>query len=304
MAPIFHILSIAFVVASCLTPQKRKEMESEIFALKTRVMELENSLGAGGKTIKTADESNKKNLASVNADVERQKIEIQKISGEMDRLRVGVVTGELPGGDPDQESIAKTLNSIVTRIEAVESNQNEILAALKKAGANTPGKKKAKITTLKSLKIAFDKKKYSQVVENGPAVVKKMKTRKSRESALYILAESLYKLGKMREAALKYNEFIDVNPGSKMVSHAKMRMGDCFRHLGDAATARLYYQELVDKYPKTDQATKAQARLKELGNKGKASKRSVKKNRRYSSYKPKPIKRKSKNSRSKKNKRG
>jgi TolA-binding protein len=44
-----------------------------------------------------------------------------------------------------------------------------------------------------------------------------------------------------------------------------MRLGDCFRHLGDNETAKLYYEELIRDFPNTDEAAKAKERLAEKG---------------------------------------
>jgi TolA-binding protein len=69
----------------------------------------------------------------------------------------------------------------------------------------------------------------------------------------------------MREAALKFNEFLESKPGKKYLATAKMRIGDCFRHLGDGATAKVYYEELIKEFPDSDEATKAKEGLGDKG---------------------------------------
>ena len=48
------------------------------------------------------------------------------------------------------------------------------------------------------------------------------------------------------------------------LAHAKLRLGDCFRHLGDKATARLCYEELMAKHTGTNEAKLAKDRLDKL----------------------------------------
>jgi TolA-binding protein len=48
-----------------------------------------------------------------------------------------------------------------------------------------------------------------------------------------------------------------------------MRIGDCFKNLGDDTTARLYYEELIKEYPKSEEASKARESLAKLGKGGK-----------------------------------
>jgi TolA-binding protein len=51
-----------------------------------------------------------------------------------------------------------------------------------------------------------------------------------------------------------------------------MRLGDCFRNLGDAGTAKIYYEELIKEFPNSNEASKAKERLAEIGGGGGTSK--------------------------------
>ena len=82
----------------------------------------------------------------------------------------------------------------------------------------------------------------------------------------YLYAESLYKLGSLKDAAIEFHDFIDSKPPVKYLPHAKMRMGDCYRHLGDKETAVIYYEELISEYPKTEEADYAKERLAKITN--------------------------------------
>ena len=66
----------------------------------------------------------------------------------------------------------------------------------------------------------------------------------------YLYAESLFKLGNLKDAAIEFHDFLDSKPPVKYLPHAKMRMGDCYRHLGDKETASIYYEELITEFPK------------------------------------------------------
>jgi TolA-binding protein len=76
----------------------------------------------------------------------------------------------------------------------------------------------------------------------------------------------------MRIAALKYNEFLESNPPKNYLPLVKMRLGDCFRNLGDAGTAKIYYEELIKEFPNSNEASKAKERLAEIGGGGGTSK--------------------------------
>jgi TolA-binding protein len=269
LAPLYFLLtSVLILTQSCVSAKKGEEMNNDIFSLQTRLLELEHN---AKESIKTTDQSSKKQNATVQSEVDRLKVDIQRINGDLDALKIGVATGQLPGTDPDGPSIAQSLNSIQSRLEVIEANQAELLESMEKANQKnekTVEKKSSSLDSIESLKGAFEKKKYAQVTENAAAVIKKSKSKDVQEEANFLYGESLFKLGKLRDAALKYNEFVDTYPNSSRLALVKMRMGDCFKNLGDKATAKLYYQELVSKYPTSEHTAKAKQRLSEIDGSG------------------------------------
>ena len=261
----------ACLASGCFTPAKEQELRGDIFNLQTRVLQVEDYLS------KKSDDKTEFKVASTQTRMDQLQVEIQRMKGDMDALRVGVTTGKIPGVDEKdvpEGSVAQTLTAIQSRLETLEESQAEILAAISKysgkPGAKGEEKEKEKkggaagqAKDVKEIKDAYHAKHFKYVIENAKVALDKA-PKKEKQELLYFYAESLYKLGKLRDAALQYNEFVEKYPSSKEVPHAKMRLGDCFRHLGDVSTAKLYYTELVDKYPKSDEAEKAKERLKGL----------------------------------------
>lgn len=266
-------------LAACMTPAEEQQIKDDIFGLQSRVLQMENQLSAQGKEISTATNRQE---ASIGTRMDKIAIEIQRMKGDIDALRIGVSTGQLPGADPDQEgSVAKTLSQITERLSAVEDNQNKILGVIykstdpKKSDKKETGKEKEKdkakavekktssLKTVDDLRAAYEKKKYKLVAEEGTKFLTTVKGKKDKQEATYIIAESMYKAGEIREAALKYNEFIESKPKENM-SHALLRMGDCFKQLGDAETAKIYYQELIQKFSNTEEAKLAKDKLAKL----------------------------------------
>ncbi len=256
----------------CITPSEEQAIKDDIFSLQSRVMQLEGSNTNLGKEI-TNQASRQE--ASISTRLDKFAIEIQRLKGDIDALKVGVTTGKLPGADSEQEgSIAKTLTDMTTRLEALEENQGKILAAIDKAidakkpekkdaGKEKEAKKSSSIKSLDELKEAFQKKKYKAIAEDGPKFLDSMKNKKEKQDATFMVAESLFKSGKTREAALKFNEYIESKPKEHMPL-SLLRMGDCFKELDDVETARIYYQELVQKYASSDEAKQAKSKLSKL----------------------------------------
>lgn len=255
-----------FLITACMTPSEKRDMQSDMFNVQTRLLNLEQSLGETSKKAETTGDSAAKRLASTSASLEKMTRDIQQMRGDIDGLRIGVVTGQMPGSNPEDGSVAQSISQINERLDGIEQAQQELLDALSKSGI-----KKGSSTARKSsgggpkgaedLQKAFDEKKYKLVVDEAPRLIKAGGN--GKEQSAFLLAESLFKLGKLRDAALKYNDFIESKPSAKYLPTAKMRIGDCFRHLGDGVTAKLYYEELIKEFPDTDEAVKAKERLAE-----------------------------------------
>lgn len=247
----------------CYTPQKERQVKQDIFNLQTRLIEVERAMEEKGRV---SEDSLSKRIAGSASQIDKMNADLARVKGDVDALRVGVVTGEMPGADPEKDgSIAQQIKNLTTRIETMEAAQAELAASLKKGGAPAKSDDKGKNVasgnpTAKDIKAAFDKSRFKYVAEEAPAVMKGAKG-KDNEDLLYMYAESLFRTNKYREAALKFNELIDAKPEAKRIPVAKMRMGDCFRSLGDMATAKLYYQDIVDKHPDSPEAGRAKERL-------------------------------------------
>ena len=266
-------LPVAFL-SGCVTKAQEKELRNEIFALQTRTQQLEAAIVESSKSNKSQGMSVTQQSAAATIRIEVVEREMQKVKGDIDALRIGVKTGQLPGVEDTGDSVAQRLAVVMQRVEAIEAAQAEILEQLSKTpekkSTREPAKKEktateagseAAINSVKELKEAYGKNRFKAVATAAPQLLQGKLKKGDKEDTLYLQAESMFKLGQVKEAALKFNELLDLNPGAEKAAQARMRMGDCFRHLGDNNTARIYYEELVQKHPKSAQAQKAKERL-------------------------------------------
>lgn len=260
-------LLTASLIFSCVTPQQKRQMEDDIYRLQTKVLELESSLNNTKASDNKIGEVNNKSIASTSSDVERLGIEVKRMKGDIDALKVGVQTGQMPGQEAPQEgSVAAQLAEIKSRLDAVEAQQKELLQSIEKGSTShkKSADKKAQGSSaadFDSLKTAFDRKHFKEVVEDAPNVLKKAKGRE-REQALMMYGESLMKLQRPKEAALQFNELVELKPSEKQLALAKLRLGDAFKAMGDKDTSKLFYEEVATKYAGTAEGEKAKKALK------------------------------------------
>lgn len=266
-------VALCLTLTGCMTPAEERQLKDDIFTLQTRLMAMEGQVNNQGKEFSA---QSGRTEASMATRLDKLAIEIQRVKGDIDALRVGLTTGQLPGADGMQETAAqKNMADIFSRIDAIEENQNKIVAAIDKAietkkpekkSTNSNSEKKESAERLKSfkdLKSAFEGKNYKLISEYGDKLVDSFKQKKTKQEALYMLAESHYKSGKIRDAALRYNDYLESKP-TENVSFSLLRMGDSFKQLGDAETAKIYYQELIQKYGKSEEAKQAKEKLSKL----------------------------------------
>ncbi len=287
MTTMAGLVAVFGLLTGCMTPAEKRQMKNEMFSLQTRVMTLESAHVEGKQENATVGEAQKRRLATTSSEVERLQSEMMRMKGEIDALRIGVTTGNMPGQEPSSNSLGMQIKDLQDRLTVLEEQQVELAAAVAKVGSKTPAAKGAEVkkgdraetkkgdrnsmTTVAQLSEAFEKKRFKHITEDAPAVIKSAKG-KDKEEASFLYAESLFKVGRLRESALQFNEFLESKPAAKYLPTAKMRMGDSFRHMGDNATAKIYYEELVEKYPQSPEAEKAKERLAELAGGGSQAK--------------------------------
>ncbi len=251
-----------------------EELRKELFTVNTRVLALETEL-------QDKQQINSRQYVSASSRVGQMEQDLQKMKGEIDRLELGVQKGELPGTRDTDPSIAKDIAAIAEklknfdpekyskfdeRILALEKTQNEILALLEKIDKKRSEKpaSKIKLSTLKGVEEAFHKKQFKEIVENAPELLSNKHHAKDADMLKYYYAESLFRTGNMKESAIAFGELIKKESIASFAPKIRLRLGDCFRNLGDKKTAIAYYKLLLEKFPSASESETAKQHIKKL----------------------------------------
>lgn len=238
-------------LSGCVT---REEYHDDIFNLQTRMLSLEE----GGSKTKSVGEAANQKLASTGVKMEEINAQLRSLQGELDAVKLALKTGRMPGQTDEDPSLGKMIDDLKARVDALEEAQVKMLEIMDKKTASKD-KDKDKDKTLKSVssfKTAFGKKHYTEIAEEWPNAKKVLKGEELND-VKFIFSESLFKLGRIREAALVYDELSKAKLDKDKTVKVQLRMGDCFRFLGDKKTALVYYHELVQKFPSSSEAEKA-----------------------------------------------
>lgn len=90
------------------------------------------------------------------------------------------------------------------------------------------------------------------------------KEKKTKEKAMIDVALGNFEEKKWKEAILGFDQYREKNPKGKYAAEATYKTGVCFQELGMTDEAKVFYQDVVAKFPQSDMAKKAQIRLKSL----------------------------------------
>ncbi len=264
---------------------REEETQERLFQAQTRLLNLEKHLQH--KTQASSKRTKALSLNAAESEIRQNAYEtnLQSIKGELDTFRHFLGLKDLKADELDNLRLdnrlvsmrknTKDLEKVNERMKRIEERQKEILKHLEKiaksklASASTQktkakaSTKKSKINSLTQANRAFRTKHYTQLTEELPELIKKKKATQ-RPPLQFLYAESLYNLGRVNEAALAYDGLLKTTKNKRRLRKVYLRMGDCFRRMGDSKTATIYYEELIEKYPKAREAMAASSQLSKL----------------------------------------
>ncbi len=87
---------------------------------------------------------------------------------------------------------------------------------------------------------------------------------KNDKRTSFDVAEEHFGKKEWRKAILNYQKYRDSFPKGKKFLEATYKIGVCFQELGMKDEARTFYEELIAKHSKSDEARRARIRLKKL----------------------------------------
>ena len=263
--------SLLVIISGCITFNAEEEMRESIFKMQTRLLSIEKSLSKDNAGISARADQARQGVASVSSKISGVEREIQTLAGQIDLFKHALEKGEMPGAMQSEESLFSRLTGIEERVAQIEDTQKDILEMVevldnknKKPGGSKGLKNEKKISTMAQARDAFKKRRYAYLRRDVPMLKAKVTKRSSRQELSFLYAESLYKLGSLEDAAIEFHEFLDSKPSKKYLPHAKMRMGDCYRHLGKSEAAEIYYEELMSEFPRTEESKWAKERLDKM----------------------------------------
>jgi tol-pal system protein YbgF len=116
----------------------------------------------------------------------------------------------------------------------------------------------------RSAKQAFDQGDSEAARKGFQEFIKRYPESKNADNAQFWIGEIYYREKWYEKAILEYQNVIEKFPKGNKVPAALLKQGLAFSNIGDNANAKLILEELVRKYPKSNEAKVAAEKLKAL----------------------------------------
>jgi tol-pal system protein YbgF len=246
------VLMVTFTIG-CTAPKRatREEVTPRGDAeLQSRFDQFEKNNAAATRDIRTGQ-------ANLGADLGVVRDELRTLRGQMERMDKG-------------QNLKKQLDDLALRVGNIENS-------LKKGKGETDSQRSEATDAVPSAEAKTDPKaaynacyklfkdgQNEKAREEFQKFLKQYPKTPYSGSAQFWIAETWYVDDKYEKAIVEYEKVIKGFPTSDKVPHALLKQGISFQKLGDDGSAKIVYQQIMKKYPQTQQAKVARARLSEL----------------------------------------
>lgn len=196
--------------------------------------------GEQGRVLQQQVSTLQKTSADVNSRFEESEEQIRFLNGKIE-----VLENQISQAKQDNEQLKKL---------TLEQNQthSQKISILQEALTKMEQEQERMQAEMVALKTAFK----DELVKTVPP----SETSKNP----FELAEKLFSKKDFRSAILEYQKYREKNPKGKQFAVATYKMGICFQELGMKDDARAFYEEVIGKFPKSDEAKKSKIRLQKL----------------------------------------
>ena len=206
----------------------------------------------------------RENQANLNADLGAVRDEVRKLRGQMEEMKKeSTAMGR-------SQNLNNRLDDLASRIGNIENSQG--IGKKEPSGQRseaTGGEPSAEVktdpkTSYDACYKLFKNGQYAKAREEFQKFLKQYPKTTYSDNAQFWIGETWYIEEKYEKAIVEYEKVIKGFPTGDKVQDALLKQGMSFQKLGDKASAKIVYQQIITKHPQTNQAKTARAKLSEL----------------------------------------
>jgi tol-pal system protein YbgF len=184
--------------------------------------------------------------------VDQMKTEITQLTGRVEDLERALKEQNARGGNEE-------IKKLEERLAQLEQHQVKLTETLGKVQESVALKNPSDL--FNQAKAEYDKEHYESAADTFGTYLKIPKVAKADE-ATFLRGESYFKIKQYKKAIVEFSKFPEKYTRSNRAPEALFKIGLSFEALGMNEDAKGFYQELVEKYPKSQEAKKARNKVK------------------------------------------
>lgn len=268
-------LLLVLSLTGCASQGAVDNVRNDIDAIKTRLFSMDReiatlreeskvSVGAVEKGFKSDVAAVRKMSADIQATIDSTKGEMQALSGKVDdaTLAVKKPADDLARYREDADKRIISLEDRILKQQATIDSLTKKMADLAKAKKDeTVSSSDALylkgLDSLKTGDVATARDQFTKFLEQNPK-------HELAANAHYWIGETHYTEKNYESAILAYQEVIKNFPGKEKVVAAMYKQALAFNAIKDAKSAKFVLKKLIEGFPKSEEAKKAKALLKEI----------------------------------------
>jgi tol-pal system protein YbgF len=268
------LVLLALSLSGCASQGALDNVRNDIDSIKTRMFSMDRelttireeskvSVGAVEKGFKSDVAAVRKMSADIQATIDSTKGEMQALSGKVDdaTLAVKKPADDLARYREDADKRIIALEERILKQQAVIDSLTKKMADLAKAkkdeGASSDSLYLKGLDSLKAGDVATARDQFTKFLEQNPK-------HELAANAHYWIGETHYTEKNYESAILAYQEVIKNFPGKEKVVAAMYKQALAFNAIKDTKSAKFVLKKLIEGFPKSEEAKKAKALLKEI----------------------------------------
>jgi tol-pal system protein YbgF len=256
-------LALLGAVAGCIPTQRQLRMEQDLEEMKRRLAQTERSVVAlrGDRSDKTSEglETLSRQQADLQAGLDTLRVEFQSVNGRLeDMTKAGTrIRDDLSLVQDDLSLKVTAMEDRLEKLEAAAAAQ-PVSSQAAAAPAETP--ESLYEGALERIQKEGD---FAKGRERMETFLKRYPEHELAVNAMYWIGESFYGEKKYENAILQFQDVIQKHADHPKVAAALLKQGLAFRALGDDKNARVILQQVIERFPKSEEAKKAKEKLAE-----------------------------------------
>jgi tol-pal system protein YbgF len=258
---------------------------SDIIILDERLAAMERQIEKQNAQIRKysqTSESKEKKLRNQSAGLRIQMDalheEIQIINGKLEEIEFLIGREKKAGQDTDKlrkdqvDRLQESTKALENRLALIEQYLDLDTTAGKTVGTKAEGERPKSIRDEKlsanelyqMAKQAFDKAEYDTARDGFEELIKRYPKSKNADNAQFWIGEIYYREKSYVKAIVEYQKVMDDYPDGNKIKSALLKQAYAFTNIDDKTNARRRLNELIRKYPKSNEAAIARQKLKQM----------------------------------------